>query len=113
MNRCFFTGRLTKDMEIRKSNSGKSVGNCTLAVNTGYGENQKAHFFNIVAFDKNADNIAQYFHKGDSICIEAEAQQNTWEDQQKVKHFDINFVVRGWEFFSTKKKEAEDDFPFA
>lgn len=115
MDKCLFLGRLSKDVELRATQSGKSVANFSIAVDTGYGENKKANFFNVVAFDKNADNIAKFFHKGDRIALETEAQQNVWTDKEGQKHYDVNFVVRSWEFCeSTKGREEQkpgiDDF---
>ena len=108
MNRAFFIGRLAKDVEVRQSQSGKSVGNFVIAVNSG--PDNKAHFFRCVAFDKAADNIAKYFSKGEKIALEAEPQQNTWEDSNGTKHYDVNFVVRSWEFVESKKSDADDSW---
>ena len=115
MDKCIFAGRLARDVEVRQTNAGKSVANFAIAVDTGYGENKKANFFNIVAFEKTAELIATYFHKGDRILLETEAQQNSWTDKDGNKRSEVNFVVRSWEFFGDGKKEekpAEDMNPF-
>ena len=108
MNKAVLIGRLAGDVEVRQSTSGKSVGNFSVAVNSGV-EN-KAHFFRCVAFDKAADNIAKYFTKGDKIALDCEPQQNTWEDKNGTKHYDVNFVVRSWEFVESRKKDEEAPF---
>lgn len=117
MDKCIFTGRLAREVEVRQTGSGKSVANFTLAVDTGYGDNKKANFFNIVAFEKTAELIAAYFHKGDAICLETEAQQNSWTDKDGNKRYEVNFIVRSWEFCGSKanKEEQKDDSanPFA
>lgn len=122
MNRAYFVARLSKDVEVRPGVSGKSVGTFSIAHDTGYGENKKTSFFNIVAFDKAADNIAKYFRKGDRIALECEPQQNVWEDKEGRKHYDVNFIVRSWEFCETKKEKSdwesipdigEEELPFS
>lgn len=109
MKAAFFIGRLAQDVELRVSDSGKSVANTSIAINQG---DQPAHFFNLVAFEKTADSMAKYCHKGDSIGVYTDPQQNTWEDKNGTKHRDVNFVVRSWEFAGSKKKQ-EEEAPFA
>lgn len=111
MNICVFIGRMTKDPEVRQSQNGKSVASFSIALDTGYGENKKANFFNCVAFGNNADNIGKFFHKGDKIALECEAQQNVWE-KDGVKQYSINFIVNRWEFTeSVKPKQEWEEIP--
>ena len=104
MDKCVFMGRLASEVEVRTTQAGKSVASFRLAVNTGYKDNKKANFFSIVAFDKTAELIAAYFHKGDMICLETEAQQNNWTDKEGKKREDVSFIVRSWEFCGNKQE---------
>lgn len=69
MNKVFLTGRLTADAELRTTTSGKSVTTFSLAVNDGFGEKQKAYFFNVVVWGKGAEAVANYTHKGSKVAV--------------------------------------------
>lgn len=103
MNICIFVGRATKDPVVRTNANGTAVASFSLAVDTGYGENRKANFFNLVAFGKAAESIDKLIRQGTKIIVQTEAQQNVWEDKEGQKHYDINFVIRSWEFAESKK----------
>lgn len=106
MNICIFCGRTTKDPDVRTiqgANGESKVARFTLAVDMGYGENRKAHFFNMVAFGKNAENIDKLVRQGTKLIIYSEAQQNVWTDNEGKKHYDVQFAVRTWEFAESKR----------
>lgn len=102
MNLCIFTGRTTKDIEIRYTNDRTAVGTFSLAVDTGYGDNKKTSFFNCVAFKATAESMEKYVKKGTKIFVQAEAQQSEYQDRDGNKRTSINFVVRNWEFAESK-----------
>ena len=70
MNHVLLTGRLTKEPEIRYTNANKEVASFTLAVDDGKvnGE-RRSQFIPVIAWEKTADLIRQYFHKGDPLTI--------------------------------------------
>ena len=103
MNICIFVGRATKDPVVRTNANGTAVASFSLAVDTGYGENRKANFFSLVAFGKVAESIDKLIRQGTKIIVQTEAQQNVWEDKEGQKHYDINFIIRSWEFAESKK----------
>lgn len=71
MNQVILTGRLTKDPELRQTQSNKAVCAFTLAVQE---TKDKANFINCVAWEKNAENINRFFKKGNPILV-----AGTWE----------------------------------
>ncbi|MDF9866543.1 single-strand DNA-binding protein [Bacilli bacterium PM5-3] len=82
MNRAVLVGRLTKDPELKKTNSGSSVVNFTLAINRTYtnanGE-READFINCVAWGRTADNMAAYVSKGSQIGVDGRIQTRSYE----------------------------------
>ena len=98
-------GRSTKDIEIRKTQSGKSVVQFTLAVNRR-GKDAGADFINCVAWEKTADVLAQYCHKGDRIGIVGRIATRSYDDKYSNKKvFVTEIMVDQFEFLSEPKKE--------
>lgn len=105
INICTLVGRFTKDVEIRKTQSGKSVVQFTLAVNRR-GKDAGADFINCVAWEKSADILAQYSHKGDRIGIVGRIATRSYDDKTTGKKvFVTEIMVDQFEFLSEPKKE--------
>lgn len=105
INSCTLIGRSTKDIEIRKTQSGKSVVQFTLAVNRR-GKDAGADFINCVAWEKTADVLAQYCHKGDRIGIVGRISTRSYDDKiTGKKTFVTEIMVDQFEFLSEPKKE--------
>lgn len=86
MNKCTFIGNLTRDPELRKTNSDVSVVNFGLAINRRFKRNgetvQEVTFLDCEAWDTGADLINKFFQKGDPIIIEdASVRNESWEDK--------------------------------
>ena len=73
------SGRLTRDPELRTTQSGKQVTSFTLAVN-GYRENDTS-FIDVVAWNKTAEIVSSYTHKGDLLTVSGRLQQRKYEDK--------------------------------
>ena len=83
INSTVLVGRITKDPELKKTQSGVSVVSFTLAVNRTYkkeGE-QDADFINCVAWRNQADFLGNYITKGALLGVEGRIQTRTYEDQ--------------------------------
>lgn len=96
MNTCFFSGRLTRDAEIRQTQSGKTVGNYTLAVDDGWGENKRTLFIRCV--DWNAEKVAPYLTRGKAVMVEGRWQEREYTDQQGQQRHVVEINVRRLEF---------------
>lgn len=90
INTCTFTGRLGSDVELKQTQTGKSVARFRLAVN-GYKQDDTS-WLDFEAWGKNAENIAKYRHKGDTVGLTAHAAVDTWEKDGQ-KHSRVKFVV--------------------
>lgn len=81
------SGRLTKDIELRTTNSGKEVASGTLAVN---GFNEEVSFIDIVMWGKTAEVASKYTSKGSLLTVTGRLQQRTWEkDGQKRSTIEV------------------------
>lgn len=106
INKVILTGRLTKDIELRHTNSGKAVTTFTIAVDSGYGENKKADFINCVAWEKTAEFIKNWFGKGRMIEIVGRIATRTYEGQDGKKNYVTEVVVNEVYFGDSKKDET-------
>lgn len=101
MNNCSFIGRLTNDPEIRTTNTGKKVLSICIAVPDG---KEQTDFIDCVAWEKNAETIANYFKKGNRIGIVGKMKTRTYEkDNKKVKVTEC--LVGGISFIESKTTE--------
>ena len=71
MNKLAIIGNLTRDVELRTTQSGKSVANFTVAVNRRAkpGEKAEADFFRVSVWDKQAETCQKYLAKGRKVCV--------------------------------------------
>jgi len=83
INQVVLIGRLTRDVELKYTNSGFAIANLSLAVNRRVKKDdtwqEEGHFFNCVLIGKRAEALAQYLVKGKQIGIQGELRQNRWE----------------------------------
>ena len=111
MNKIFLLGRLTKDIELKETISGKSYARVGLAVDRPFSKNKEVDFFNLVAWDKTAEMMSRYLEKGRRILIEGRLQMNNYEKNGvKVSTYDV--IVGSVFFADDKKKAASGDDPF-
>jgi single-strand DNA-binding protein len=106
MNSCNFTGRLTKDPELKTTQSGKTYLRFCLAVDgiKDKDGNKTADFVDCVAWNKSAEIIAQYARKGSKLGISGRLHTTTYEkDGEKRKAVDV--VVNEFDLLDSKPKD--------
>lgn len=103
MNSFIGIGNLTKEPEIRYTNNNLKVATITIAIN----RKEEADFIDCVAFDKKADIIEQYLHKGNKVAVEGRVQTNMYEKDGK-KYKSMNILINNIEFLNTNKVVQED-----
>lgn len=109
MNHCTFLGRLTRDVELRSTANGKSVGNFSLAINKNGGR-EGVDFLDFVVWEKRAEAMSKYLEKGNLVLIEADANVESWEKDGQ-KRSKVVFNVQNFHFVggNGKSKDTEDD----
>jgi len=105
MNQVLLTGRLTRDPEVRKLASGKTVTQFNLATNDYRSGSEKAEYHTIVTWDRLAEICGQYLGKGQLVSIAGRLQTRQWEDDNKVRHWKTEIVANTVEMLSGKKKK--------
>ena len=94
MNQVILTGNLTKDPEVRRTQSGKLRASLGIAVQSG----NVTEFFNPVAWEKTAEFIQKYFVKGKRIIIEGHLHTNNYTDANGAKHYGLDIIIDSVEF---------------
>ena len=98
MNIAILMGRLTRDPELKYTTGGKAYANFTLAVQKTKDE---AEFIDCVAWEKTAENIAEYFRKGNRILIQGRLSVNSYEQNGEKRKF-TRVLANSFEFVDSK-----------
>lgn len=109
INKVILGGRLTKDIDLGKTQSGKSIVSFTIAVDRKSGEGKATDFINCVAWDKRAELIAEYFHKGSQICVVGSLRRKEWTNANGEKRYDYDVFVEELHFIDSIKKRMEEE----
>lgn len=109
MNKVILMGRLTKEPEVRYTQTSNTlVASFTLAVNRRFvkqGEERQADFINIIAWSKIGEFCSKYFSKGQQVGIIGRLQTRNWEDDQGQKHY-ITEVIAEEAYFAEGKRDS-------
>ena len=109
MNKVFLSGNLTRDPEIRYTQSGKAYARMGIAVNRPYSKEKVTDFFNLTAWDKTAEFCGRYLHKGSRVLVEGRLQTNSYENKDGVKVNAVDISIDNIEFADNKRSASGDD----
>ena len=101
MNRVCLIGRLTRNPELRESESGTKQATFTLAINR---IKDGADFINCVSWNKTAELINQYITKGRELGVEGRIQTNSYEDKEGNKRVSTSVSVENITFIGSKEQ---------
>ena len=111
INRSVLVGRLTKDPDLRQTQSGIAVATFTLAVNrtftNGSGE-READFIPCVIWRKQAENVAQYVSKGSLVGVEGRLQTRSYDAADGSKRFVMELVADSVQFLESKNSDQNN-----
>lgn len=106
MNKIILTGRLTRDPEVRYSQSAEpmAVVRYTLAVNRKFKREGEADadFINCVAFGKIGEFADKYFKKGMLVSVVGRLKISSWDDQNGQKRWNTDVIIEEQEFAESK-----------
>lgn len=110
INQVALTGRLTKDIELKYTQSGNAVASFILAVNRRFVNQQgqrETDFINCVLWRKNAENLANFAHKGSLIGIEGSLQTRSYIDSDNKKIYITEVLCNAFTLLETKTQSNE------
>lgn len=105
MNRIILLGRLTKDPEVRYTNTGKVVAMFVLAVNRPFTDangQRDADFINVVIWGKQAEAIGNNVTKGQRLLVEGRLQIRSYDANDGAKKYVTEVVAYNFEFIEKK-----------
>lgn len=106
MNKVILIGRLTKNNELRKTQSGVSIVSNTIAVNR-FNKKDEVDFIPFTVLNKTAEILDKYTHKGDKIALIGQIQIRTYEDKQGVKRTFTEVFGESVELLEKKEEKKE------
>lgn len=102
MNQVVLIGRLTADPELRfAASTGKAVTNFRLAVNRRFSKEDKADFFRVVVWDRQAEAVAKYLRKGSQCAVMGRIQIDQYTDRDGNTRYSTDIVAQEVEFLGS------------
>ena len=108
MNTIILKGRLTKDPELKATQSGISICRFCVAVTRRFNKDE-ADFINCVAWRGTAEFISEYFKKGQEICLSGALTVNRWENEDGKSEWSSEVTVDNAEFCGSKSEKSENN----
>ena len=107
MNKSILMGRLTRDPEVRYSqtNSNMAIARFSLAVDRRYkkqGDETTTDFFNCTAFGKQAEFVEKYLKKGTKVVVTGRIQNDNYTNKDGQKVYSVQIMVEEIEFAESK-----------
>lgn len=116
MNKFIGIGRITKELELKYTTNNKACVNFTIAVDKLVNGEKKADFINCVVWEKQAENLVKYCHKGSKIAIDGVVNTRTYDKDDGSKVYITEIVARMIEFLDSKdsgtKQEAVSPYDY-
>ena len=112
LNHIDIMGRLVRDPELRRTNSGKAVVSFSLAVDRDFapdGGEKETDWIDCVAWKHTAEFISKYFTKGRMAVVSGRLQTRSWNDKDGNKRKSVEVVVENVYFGDSKKDDAQSN----
>lgn len=110
LNRVILMGRLTRDPELRRTQTGTAVASFSLAVDRDFADkstgNRATDFIDIVAWRNTAEFVSKYFSKGRMAVVEGRLQIRDWQDRDGNKRRTAE-VVADNVYFGDSKRDGD------
>lgn len=110
INNVVLVGRLTKDVELKHTQSGLATASFTLAVERNFANQngqRDTDFINCVMWRKSAENFAKFTHKGSLVGIEGRIQTRNYENQQGNRVYVTEVVADNFSLLESKKASQQ------
>jgi len=112
LNHIVIMGRLTRDPELRKTQSGISVASFTVAVDRDFGARdggeKQTDFIDVVAWRQTGEFVSRYFHKGSMIVVSGRLQSRKWQDREGNNRTSWEVVADNCYFGDSKRSDGGD-----
>lgn len=114
LNRVCIMGRITKDLELRRTQSGTAVTSFSIAVDEDFKSKEsgerKTNFFDVVAWRQTAEFVCQYFGKGRMVTVDGKLQVRDWQDKDGNKRKSVEVVADSVYFADSRRAESDTSY---
>ena len=114
LNHITIMGRLTRDPELRRTNSGVAVASFTVAVDRDFSDKQsgekKTDFLDCVAWRQTGEFVSKYFTKGRMIVVDGRLEMRDWTDKEGNKHRSAEINVANAYFGDSKRDKTDGGY---
>ena len=113
LNRITLHGRLTRDPELRTTQSGVSVASFTVAVDRDFTDQsgeRGVDFIDCVAWRQGAEFVSRYFRKGQLIVVDGRLQSRKWEDRDGNRRTSWEVLTDHTYFGESKREDRNDSY---
>lgn len=111
MNKIIISGRLTRDPEIKfTQTTNKKIASISVAVRRNFKNsegNYDSDFFNCSAFGGQAEFLEKYFKKGQEILLSGRLQNRSWETESGEKRYATDIVIEEVNFVGSKQTSEQ------
>jgi single-strand DNA-binding protein len=112
LNKVMIIGRVGRDPEVRYTPSGTPVASFSVATDwrrrTPEGETQQqTEWFNVVAWQRQAEFAQQYIHKGGLVYVGGRLQTRSWDGQDGQKHYRTEVVANEFQLLDSRGRPSE------
>ena len=108
LNYSVLMGRLARDPELRRTNTGKAVASFTIAVDN-FGKDSGTSFIPCTAWQQTGEFINNYFSKGSQIAVEGRIQSRQYETKDGKKQTVVELVVTQAHFCGKKEDNSQNN----
>ncbi len=109
LNKAILIGRLTRDPEIRYTQSNRAVAQFTVAIDRPFTKEdgtREADFINVVAWDRTAENVGKYMAKGRLIAVEGRMQTRNYDNNEGRKVYVTEVIASNVQFLERKQDNS-------
>ena len=109
LNQTVLMGRLVRDPELRRTQSGVPVASFRIAVDRDFGNREtgerEADFIDVVVWRQTAEFVCKFFSKGSMAVVTGRLQSRSWTDNQGNKRYSVEVVAHSV-YFGEPKRDA-------
>jgi single-strand DNA-binding protein len=113
INTVVLVGRLTRDAQLKYSNSGLAITELSIAVNsrTKQGDQwvDEANFFDVTVFGRQGEAIQRYLVKGKQVGVEGRLKQDRWQNQEGQNRSKVAIVANNVMLLGDSRGERSGD----
>ena len=115
LNKIIIMGRLTKDVELRRTGTGVAVASFTIACDRDFADKQSGEketdFIDVVAWKNTAEFVYKYFSKGRMAVVSGRLQIRSWTDKDGNKRRTAEIIADSVYFGDSKSENSAPSYP--